>query len=111
MKIRLQLPIFESALILYVGEAEKVRLGKDMSRCRPKGDPHVEIPEHAEGGVSGSFVWLREPSLNTLVHELAHYVDQMAEHLRIEDKNGEFKAYLMGYLVERLWPQIKDYKP
>lgn len=67
------------------------------------------VEEFDEPGILGQFgprgIFIKERSVDTVSHEVSHFVDVMVEAKGIHD--GETRAYLQGYFSECVWTAVK----
>jgi hypothetical protein len=89
----------------------KVKSIHDFMRdCFLKEHPTYNMPSPAcsalvcqDYDTYGPIHWMifnKKPELRSIAHESMHVVDRMCEAYSIYD--GEFRAYLIGYLVEQI---------
>jgi hypothetical protein len=113
MKYRIPKSAVEIRLIPYRHTLFFVDSPKKMARCCP----HVgEIPSDCAGmtiactcgGGAVFIVGVFNKRLDTLVHELAHAVMLLFQHIGMNpaDSGGEAFAYMQQYLYERLGPEV-----
>ena len=50
----------------------------------------------------------KEQFINTIAHEAKHLQSHICKYYNV-DEDGEQAAYLMGYLIERMYNKFKDY--
>jgi len=106
MRIKVTLPMYGIPIIVHVGRDAKEAYVKEVKRHFPEVDENNFT--RGEGMQCGSFIWMEKVHIGTLAHEVSHYIDDALEHLGIKDDSGEVRAYMMGWLIGKLWPKIKD---
>jgi hypothetical protein len=107
MLLRRKVPIFNCTIYCFVGADSKqefVQAAEATYRIRIK-------QGRGQAGLSvGSIIWIKEPNLEQLTHELHHCVSQIAKARGIQDKEGEFEAYLQGWALPYFWERINKGK-
>ena len=104
-------PLIGTHFSVYVGEKEWEKWRKDiLSRldADDKMDPfegEKKCPGPGNGRCIAACIWVYEPTLNLVLHEACHCVDQIVEH--IGAKGIEFPAYIGEYVHATLLKHLK----
>jgi hypothetical protein len=103
MLIKRKVPIFNCTIYCFVGMDDKKRFIEAAEATY-----RVKINRNGNhGGLSvGSIIWIKEPDLEQLTHELHHCCGEIAKARGIQDKGGEFEAYLQGWALPWFWERI-----
>jgi hypothetical protein len=105
MRLKFSVPLFKSPLWVYAGKEMFPIFSADCLKYL--GVSHSESGKDSQGRCCGSLVWLGKIELPVFAHEMEHYVDEVANHLGIDDKNREVQAYLITWAMKYAWPKIE----
>ena len=98
---KIKIDMFNECLRVYMPE----ELGKF---CR---DYDIEIKDDYAGCCCGNGVWIGQPEVWIVAHEVSHFVDWLVEgELRLETtlaKSTEVRAYLVGWLTGKIWAMFQ----
>ena len=101
MFFKFNIPLFKSLLVVYVGDEEQERWIKATGR------PTEEVVfVGSDGKCYGSYLWLKRPELKLLAHEMSHFVDNFIDHVGINDRSGEVRAYVYGWGMDAVWSKL-----
>ena len=104
-RINLRVPVFGLRLIVHVGDEDaREKYIKEVQKLYEV--THTPDLSTSSGNSFGSLIWIKEPDISTLAHELCHFADASLDHLGIDDTSGEVRAYLVGYCMDKLKDRI-----
>lgn len=110
---------FEHTIYLYpTSFTLTVYIGPDIKPVK-KQFPKLESTINYDGYTGGHFIWdeglhfaimMEKWSVSLFIHESSHAIDQWFESISVENEDGEWRAYWMGYLYERIRMEYKEWK-
>ena len=107
MKITRYIPLFNTKVVIYLGEEEIPSYKKASAQLLGRNDINDTLPNlvNINGNSCGSFIWLRTASLAVFAHEMTHCISEVMEHVGTECE--EVRAYMMQWSIDVLWLLIK----
>lgn len=108
-KLDIKLPIYDCSVKIIIESDIKSIVNRYAAKKKwENGKNYLTYPVHgltvSESKMKDYYIFYKTESLtvNTIVHEISHVVDFILNEREIEDK-GEAKAYLIGYISEKVF--------
>lgn len=113
-RLTISVPIYDfKCIVIFDNKIEKTvdrYLKKD--KARPLDEEVFGFSFRPGGSLKIYYIFygLEKLDVNTICHEISHIIDFTLEDRNVEKSNGEARAYLTGYISEKVFDYIFKHK-